>query len=169
MKKRRSRRQLTPDARLKNARKWLAERPTADLLNQYRGRYHVEMSERAGSSLLLGAFRFESRTPRCAGEPSRLRTIKIPSAWRFRIRDFLSRDYRGGVFPNAGSFVLVDPAVADFNDAVGAGGNVSLVSDKNDRVAVGVETVEQSHNLDPGMGVEVPGRFIGEEDRRTVD
>ena len=41
MKKPRSRRQLSPDARLKNARKWLAERPTEDLLNQYRRCYHV--------------------------------------------------------------------------------------------------------------------------------
>ena len=44
MKKPRSRRRLTPEVRLKNARKWLVQSPRADLLSEYRRRYSVEES-----------------------------------------------------------------------------------------------------------------------------
>ena len=37
------------------------------------------------------------------------------------------------------ALVLVDVAVADGDDAVGAGGDVRLVRDDDDRVALGVE------------------------------
>jgi len=45
-------------------------------------------------------------------------------------------------------FVFVDDAVADGDDAVGAGGDVGFVRDDDDGVAFGVEFLEEVHDLD---------------------
>ena len=44
------------------------------------------------------------------------------------------------------------------------GGDVLLVGHKNDRVPFAVEDVEQSHDLLPGLAVEVSGRLIRKQD-----
>ncbi len=65
--------------------------------------------------------------------------------------------------------VAGDDAVADGDDAVGVLGDVGLVGDDDDGVAVGVELVEEGHDLVAGFGVEVSGRFVGENDGGAVD
>ena len=47
-------------------------------------------------------------------------------------------------------------------------GDVGLVGDDDDGVALGVEFVEERHDLVAGLGVEVSGGFIGEDDGRPV-
>ena len=49
------------------------------------------------------------------------------------------------------------------------GGDVGLVRDEDDRVAGLVEPLEQRHDFDAGLRVEVAGRLVGEQDRRVVD
>jgi hypothetical protein len=62
-----------------------------------------------------------------------------------------------------------DDAVADGDDAVGELGDVGLVGDDDDGVALGVEIVEERHDLVAGLGVEVAGGFVGEDDGGLVD
>ena len=65
--------------------------------------------------------------------------------------------------------VAGDDAVADGDDAVGVFGDVGLVGDEDDGVAVGVELVEEGHDLVAGLGVEVSGGLVGEDDGGAVD
>ena len=65
--------------------------------------------------------------------------------------------------------VAGDDAVADGDDAVGELGDVGLVGDDDDGVALGVELVEEGHDLVAGLGVEVSGGLVGEDDGGVVD
>src|SRR5262245_59003813 len=47
--------------------------------------------------------------------------------------------------------------------------DVGVVSDHDDRRAGPVDPVEQPHDLDRGIGVEVSGRLVRQQDQRTVD
>jgi hypothetical protein len=49
------------------------------------------------------------------------------------------------------------------------GGDVGLVGDEHDGVAGGVEPLEDGHDLDPRLRVEVSGGLVREQDRRIVD
>ena len=68
-----------------------------------------------------------------------------------------------------GGLVGEDLAVADVDDAMSVFGDVGLVGDEHDGVALGVERVEEGHDLDAGFGVEVAGGLVGEDDGRAVD
>ena len=46
-------------------------------------------------------------------------------------------------------------------------GDVLLVGDEDDRLALGVEFVEEGHDLRAGPAVEVARRLVGEQDRRA--
>ena len=48
-------------------------------------------------------------------------------------------------------------------------GDVVLVGHQDDGVAFGVQTIEQRHDLVAGLGVEIAGRFVGEDDGGLVD
>ena len=48
-------------------------------------------------------------------------------------------------------------------------GDVGLVGYEDDGVALGVELVEQAHNLYRSFGVEVSGGLVGEDDAGLVD
>ena len=48
-------------------------------------------------------------------------------------------------------------------------GDVGLVGDENDGVALLIETLEKRHDFFAGFGIEVPGRLVGQDDRRIVD
>src|ERR1700692_2498038 len=63
-----------------------------------------------------------------------------------------------------GGMVAGDDAVADGDDAMGVLGDIGLVGDDDDGVAVGVKLVEESHDLVAGFGVEVSGGLVGEDD-----
>jgi hypothetical protein len=52
---------------------------------------------------------------------------------------------------------------------VGVFGDVGLVGDEDDGVALGLEIVEEGHDLDAGLGVEVAGGLVGEDDGGVVD
>ena len=58
--------------------------------------------------------------------------------------------------------------VADRNHAVGVGRDVGFVCDHDDGVAAFMETREQRHDLDAGLRIEIPGGFIGEQNRWIV-
>src|SRR5580698_9158033 len=47
--------------------------------------------------------------------------------------------------------------------------DIAFMGDKNDRVALGLQTVKQRHDLDTGLRVEVSGGLIGQNDGRFVD
>ena len=44
-----------------------------------------------------------------------------------------------------------------------------FVRDENDGVAALIEIFEQGHDFFAGFGIEVPGRFVRQDDRRIVD
>src|SRR5436305_12052752 len=67
------------------------------------------------------------------------------------------------------SLVTGDDTVLDVNHPVSILGNIVLVSHENDRVALALQPIEQGHNLDAGLGVEVAGGFVGKNDGRLVD
>jgi len=48
-------------------------------------------------------------------------------------------------------------------------GDVALVGDEHDRIALPVKTVEQGHDLGAGGRVKVSGGLVGQQDRRIVD
>ena len=62
-----------------------------------------------------------------------------------------------------------DLAVADVDDAVSVLGDIGFVGDEDDGVAFCVELIEEGHDFGAGLGVEVAGGLVGEDDGRTVD
>ena len=66
------------------------------------------------------------------------------------------------------SLVAGDDTVLDVNHAVSILGDIVLVSYENDGIALALKTVEQSHDLHAGLGVEVASGFVGKDDRGLV-
>jgi len=62
-----------------------------------------------------------------------------------------------------------DDAVADGDDAVSVLGDVWLMGDEDDGVSLGVEVVEEGHDLVAGLGIQVAGGFVGEDDGGPID
>ena len=52
---------------------------------------------------------------------------------------------------------------------MGACGDVVLVRNDDDRVAFGVETFEEIHDLHAGVRVERSGRFVSQQNRRMIN
>src|ERR1700733_322741 len=67
-----------------------------------------------------------------------------------------------------GRLVTLNFAVANANHAISVQCDVRLVRDENNGVALLVEPCEESHDFFAGLGIEVAGWFIGEENRRTI-
>ena len=65
-------------------------------------------------------------------------------------------------------FVAGDQAVADADDAPRMPGDVLLVRDDNDGVALLRELLEQRHDFLAGLGIEIAGRFVRQQDGRLV-
>src|SRR5690625_2894440 len=63
--------------------------------------------------------------------------------------------------------VGLDQAVAQRDDPLRLLGDLRFVGDYYDRRALAVQLVEEPHYLLAGTGVEVAGRFVGEEQRRV--
>ena len=55
------------------------------------------------------------------------------------------------------------------NDAVGVLGDFVLVRDQDDRAALAVQLREERHDLLAGLGVEVAGGLVGQQDRGRID
>ena len=53
--------------------------------------------------------------------------------------------------------------------APGMARDVGLVGDENDGVASLIKAFEQRHDLFAGLGIEVAGWLVGQDDRRIVD
>src|SRR5216684_6333690 len=62
-----------------------------------------------------------------------------------------------------------DLAVAEMNHALCFLCHVVLVGDQDDGVAAGGELAEEIENLAAGLGVEVSGRLVGQQQRGLVD
>src|SRR5262245_17845658 len=62
-----------------------------------------------------------------------------------------------------------DFSVTNENNAMGVLRNVVLVRDQNDGIALTVQIGEEGHDFFAGLGVEVAGRLVGENDRRRID
>ena len=62
-----------------------------------------------------------------------------------------------------------DDTVPDGDDAVSEFGDVGLVGDEDDGVAAGMKIVEERHDLVAGLGVEVSGRLVRQDDGGIVD
>src|SRR5260370_12156942 len=65
------------------------------------------------------------------------------------------------------TLVAEDHAVAQSHHALCEGRDVSLVSDQHDRPTLVVELAEKFHDFETRFGVEVPGWFIGQQNRRV--
>ena len=63
-----------------------------------------------------------------------------------------------------GNDIRGNGAVLDMNHAVSVFGNIGLVGDEDDGVAARVQFVEEAHDLVAGLGVEVTGGLVGEDD-----
>ena len=71
-------------------------------------------------------------------------------------------------FRNKSGVVPLDQTVAQMHRAPGVRGDVALVRDQNDGVAALIQIFEQRHDFFAGFGIEVAGRFVGQNDRRIV-
>src|SRR5207247_630188 len=58
--------------------------------------------------------------------------------------------------------VAFDQAVAQADDAAGVAGDVLLVGDDDDGVALRVQVLEQLHDFLARAGVEIAGRLVGQ-------
>src|SRR5689334_2402644 len=75
---------------------------------------------------------------------------------------------RARVRTGGGSLLVLDPAVAHEHDAVAGVGDLAVVGDEQDRLAVRVEAAEQLEDLVAALGVERARRLVGEQQRRLV-
>src|SRR3546814_14448797 len=62
-----------------------------------------------------------------------------------------------------------DAAVADLDDALGAGGDRGVVGDDDDRLALGMQLAQQPQHLLAGLLIERPGRLVRQADLGAVD
>ena len=92
----------------------------------------------------------------------KLVVIKRPRGVFFHALDAAGRDV--GVFDGVGN----DFAVADFDHAVGVGGDAGVVRYHNDGVPVSVQLVDDFHHVFAAGGVERAGGFVGEDDFAAV-
>src|SRR5688572_13099255 len=65
--------------------------------------------------------------------------------------------------------VVFDLTVADMDGAVGVSRDIGLVSDEHDGVAGFVEALEEAHDLETGLRIEIPSWLVSQEDGRIVD
>src|SRR5579871_6714058 len=68
-----------------------------------------------------------------------------------------------------GGLVREDLPIANMHDAVCVVRNIRFVGYEDDGVAARMKAVEQGHDLDAGLGIEVAGWFVGQNDRWAVD
>ena len=99
-------------------------------------------------------------------------TGRARTSARARIRDALTAPGPPGRRtrlrpPSGRRRAVVDPAVAHAHDPVGRGGDLVVVGHHHDRLAALVQPTEQPEHLGAALGVERPGRLIGEQQRRA--
>ena len=67
-----------------------------------------------------------------------------------------------------GRLVPLDATVHQLDGPVGMAGDVGFVSNNDNGVAVGMQPVEQGHDLNAGLGIEISSGLIGQQDGRVV-
>ena len=66
------------------------------------------------------------------------------------------------------NLIATNPAVAEHHDALGKLSYVLLVRDQDKGQTLPIEILEDLHDLDRGPAIQVAGRLIGQQNRRTV-
>src|SRR5262245_12486208 len=103
-----------------------------------------------------------------SAERSLLRPIALRATLRI-VRNFSIAPSSAGP-PAPGDFLIVhNPAVAEHHRALGVLGDVLLVRDQDDSLAVVVESLKDRHDLFRRLRVEVAGRLVGQDQLRVVD
>src|SRR5579872_5064054 len=67
------------------------------------------------------------------------------------------------------SLVTGNHTVFDVDHPVGVIGDIGLMGDQYDGVALAMQMGEQGHNLAAGLRIQVSGRLVRQDDRRIVD
>src|SRR5262249_39792489 len=65
-------------------------------------------------------------------------------------------------------FVRRDLSIANADYAMRVLGDVAFVRNENDRVAFGLKPVEQLHDFDARLRIQISGWFAGKNDRRVI-
>ena len=73
------------------------------------------------------------------------------------------------IIPPVCFFVACDQPVADPDDTPGLPGDILLVRDNDDGVAVQGKLLEQGHDFRSRLGIEISRRLVGKQNRRLVD
>ena len=72
--------------------------------------------------------------------------------------------YDGLCFGN----VRFHQAVSEFNDSVGIFCDIRFVCYEDYRITIFMNLLKNRHNFDRSLGIEVTGRFIGQNNRRII-
>src|SRR4051812_24041293 len=100
------------------------------------------------------------RRPPCATAPRSRRNMSAPE-----LLHVVYRPLGGGV-----EHLVHDLAVGQEHDPVGVGGGDGVVGDHHDRLAEAVDgPAHEGQQLAAGLGVEVAGRLVGEDDLGSGD
>src|ERR1035437_8673027 len=67
------------------------------------------------------------------------------------------------------SDIAFNMAVTQTDGAAGAFAHTGIMGDENQGFALGIQFIENFHNLHAGGGIEIAGGFIGQDDERIVD
>ena len=65
--------------------------------------------------------------------------------------------------------VFHDPAVPEPHHALAVRGNIRFVRDNDNRLPVVVQFVEQGHDLNGGLRIQISCRLVRKQDRRVGD
>src|SRR5258708_15030655 len=71
--------------------------------------------------------------------------------------------------PRTFALVAGNDSVLDVNHTVSVSRDIVLVGYQDDRIAFGLQTVEQSHDFVARLGVEISGGLVSQDDRRPID
>ena len=88
---------------------------------------------------------------------------------RLREHETAGSDFLKGLNSARRRLVREDLAVANVDDAMRVLSNIGLVSDENNGVATGVKLIEERHDLEARLGVEVSSRLVGKNDGGVVN
>ena len=96
--------------------------------------------------------------------------LRVSGMRSFVVRASADRGRRApGSAVDAAGLVTDDPAALDLDDAAAhLVHDVGVVGDHHDRRAGAVDPVQQAHDLDRGVRVEVSGGLVGQQDQRPV-
>src|ERR671920_2514013 len=108
--------------------------------------------------------------PRCGAAPAAPRAGRTRTSLQALAPERAELARRLGARVAAGPLVAHDPAVRDLDHAPPHAIHHRLVVRRDEHRGAGpVDPVQQLHDPDGGLGIEVAGRLVGDEQRRVVD